>query len=199
MLGLGAGGLDVAMAMAGRAYYLICPKVLGVHIKGSLPDWVSAKDVILYMLQVFDVKGCLGKVVEYYGPGVMNLSATDRETMGNMGTELGATSTVFPSDERTKAYLEGQGRGDAWIDLSADQGASYDEDYEIDLAALEPLIACPSSPGNVVPVRQVSGLKVHQVIVGSSANSSFRDLMVTAKTMEGRRRHDESGGSIRCC
>ena len=186
MLAMGAGGLDVAMAMAGRPYFLPCPKILGVKLTGELPDWVSAKDVILEMLRRYDVDGCLGKVVEYYGPGVMFLSATDRETIGNMGTELGATSSIFPSDENTRRYLEAQGRGNAWTELSADKDATYDEYDEIDLSKLEPLIACPSSPGNVVPVREVAGLKVEQAIVGSSVNSSFRDLMVTAKIIENR-------------
>jgi len=131
----------------------------------------------------------VGKVVEYRGPGVKGLSATDRETIGNMGTELGATGTVFPSDENTLAYLKSQGREDAWVELFADEGATYDEEDEIDLSSLEPLIACPSSPGNVVPVREVAGLNVHQVIIGSSVNSSFRDLMVVAKILEGRRRN----------
>lgn len=188
MLAIGAGGLDVALAMAGRPYYLPCPKILGVRVTHSLPDWVSAKDVILELLRRHGVKGCVGKVIEYYGPGVKNLSATDRETIGNMGTELGATTTVFPSDENTRVYLQAQGRGDTWSGLRADDGAAYDEYDEIDLSLLEPLIACPSSPGNVVPVREVAGLKVHQVIVGSSTNSSFRDLMVAAKIMEGRSR-----------
>ncbi len=189
MLGIGAGGLDVAMAMAGRPYFLPCPKVLGVRLTGQLPNWVSAKDVILEMLRRYDVKGCVGKIIEYYGPGVKTLSATDRETIGNMGTELGATTTIFPSDENTRAYLDAQGRGDLWIPLAADEGAEYDEHDEMNLSTLEPLIARPSSPGNVVPVREVAGLHVDQVIVGSSVNSSFRDLMVTAKIVEGRRRH----------
>ena len=189
MLGMGAGGLDVAMAMAGRPYYLPCPKVLGIKLTGDLPDWVSAKDIILEMLRRYDVKGCVGKVVEYYGPGLMHLSASDRETIGNMGTELGATSTVFPSDENTRSYLEAQGRGEAWVPLAADADARYDETGEMDLATLEPLIACPSSPGNVVPVRDVAGTIVHQVIVGSSANSSYRDLMVAARILEGRHVH----------
>ena len=189
MLGLGAGGLDIAMAMAGYPYHFPCPRVLGVKLTGALPDWVSAKDVILEMLRRYGVKGCVGKVVEYYGSGVASLSATDRETIGNMGTELGATSTVFPSDENTRSYLEAQGRGQVWQELQADAGASYDDHEAIDLATLEPLIACPSSPGNVVPVRDVAGLKVDQVIVGSSVNSSFRDLMVVAKAMEGRHCH----------
>lgn len=196
MLGIGAGGLDVAMAMAGMPYHLPCPRVLGVKLIGTLLDWVSAKDVILEMLRRYDVKGCVGKIIEYYGPGVKSLSATDRETIGNMGTELGATSTVFPSDEKTLGYLKSQGRGEAWTELFADENAEYDEHDEIDLSSLEPLIACPSSPGNVVPVREVAGLKVDQVIIGSSVNSSFRDLMVVANTVGGRRRNIDTDFNI---
>ncbi len=186
VLGIGAGGLDVALCMAGYPYHLPCPVVLGVKLTGEMPDWVSAKDLILEMLKRYGVKGCIGKIVEYYGPGVKNLSATDRETIGNMGTELGATTSIFPSDENTRSYLEAQGRRDAWVELHGDEGADYDEHAEIDLSKLEPLIAKPSSPGNVVPVREVAGIKVDQVIVGSSVNSSFRDLMVVARIVEGR-------------
>lgn len=186
MLAIGAGGLDVALAMAGHPYAFPCPKVLGVRLTGELQEWVSAKDVILELLRRYDVRGCVGKVVEYYGPGVRTLSATDRETIGNMGTELGATTSIFPSDERTREYLQAQGRGDAWKELAADEGAEYDEYDEIDLAQVVPLIACPTSPGNVKTVREVAGTKVDQVIVGSSVNSSFRDLMVTTKIAEGR-------------
>ncbi|WP_305043241.1 aconitate hydratase [Geoalkalibacter sp.] len=192
MLAIGAGGLDVALAMAGHPYYFPCPKVLGVRLTGRLPDWCSAKDLILEMLRRYDVKGCVGKVVEYYGPGVATLSATDRETIGNMGTELGATSSIFPSDARTRQYLEAQGRGAAWRELAADPGCDYDEHAEIDLATIEPLIACPSSPGNVKAVAEVAGLKVDQVIVGSSVNSSYRDLMVTARIVEGRHSHPDT-------
>src|SRR5574337_97775 len=162
MLGIGAGGLDIALAMAGYPYYLPCPKVLGVKLTGKLPDWVSAKDVILEMLRRYDVKGCLGKIIEYYGPGVKTLSATDRETIGNMGTETGATTSIFPSDERTREYMVAQASGEAWAQLEADEGATYDEYAEIDLSKLEPLIAKPSSPGNVVPVREVAGARVDQ-------------------------------------
>jgi len=186
MLAIGAGGLDVALAMAGQPYYFPCPKVVGVKLTGHLPDWVSAKDVVLEMLRRYDVKGCVGKIIEYYGPGIKILSATDRETIGNMGTELGATTSIFPSDANTRVYLEAQGRGNVWGEMEADEGAAYDEDVEIDLSRLEPLISCPSSPGNVVPVRKVAGIKAHQVIVGSCVNSSFRDLMVVAKIMEGK-------------
>jgi len=196
MLAIGAGGLDVALAMAGYPYYFPCPKVLGVRLTGALPDWVSAKDVILEMLRRRDVKGCVGMVVEYYGPGVATLSATDRETIGNMGTELGATSTIFPSDHRTRDYLKAQGRGDVWLELSADPGADYDFHDEIDLSKVEPLIACPTSPGNVKRVREIAGLKVDQVIVGSSVNSSFRDLMVTARIVEGRHAHPDTSFHI---
>jgi len=192
MLGIGAGGLDVAMAMAGRPYHFPCPGVFGIKLKGSLPDWVSAKDVILELLRRYGVKGCVGKVIEYFGPGVKGLTATDRETIGNMGTELGATSSVFPSDENTRAYLEAQGRGDSWRPLAAEEDAAYEEVDEIDLSSLEPMIACPSSPGNVVTVREVAGIKVHQVIIGSCVNSSYRDLMVAARMMEGRHRHPET-------
>jgi len=196
MLAIGAGGLDVSLAMAGHPYHFPCPKVLGVKLTGKLPDWVSAKDVILEMLRRYDVKGCVGKIVEYYGPGVKTLSATDRETIGNMGTELGATTSLFPSDERTRAYLEAQGRGDAWQELAADDGCAYDEYDEIDLSKVEPLIACPTSPGNIKTVREVAGIKVDQAIVGSSVNSSFRDLMVTAKIVEGRHSHPDTSFHI---
>lgn len=187
MIGIGAGGLDVALAMAGHPFALPCPKVFGVRLVGQLPEWVSGKDVILEMLRRHTVKGGVGKVIEYYGPGVATLSATDRATIGNMGAELGATSSVFPSDERTREFLEAQGRGDCWRPLAADEGATYDEYDEIDLSALEPLIACPSSPDNVVLVREVAGTRVDQVIVGSSVNSSFRDLMTVCRIVEGQR------------
>ncbi|MCJ7581088.1 MAG: aconitate hydratase [Candidatus Aminicenantes bacterium] len=189
MLAIGAGGLDVAMAMAGQPFCFPCPKILGVKLTGKLSPWVSAKDVILEMLRRYDVKGGVGKIVEYYGPGVKNLRASGRMVIGNMGAELGATSSVFPSDEITKNYLEAHGRGDKWIELLADEDAEYDEYAEIDLATVEPLIALPSSPGKVVPVKDVAGKKVDQVIVGSSANSGYRDLMVAAKILEGRMVH----------
>ncbi len=187
VLAIGAGGLDVALAMAGHPFNLPCPKVMGVKLTGKLPDWVSGKDVILEMLRRHTVSGGVGKVIEYYGPGVATLSATDRATIGNMGAELGATSSIFPSDERTREFLVSQGRGESWQQLAADEGAVYDEYDEIDLSALEPLIACPSSPDNVVPVREVAGTKVDQVIVGSSVNSSYRDLMTVCRMMEGNR------------
>jgi aconitate hydratase len=187
MIGIGAGGLDVSLAMAGHPFNLPCPKVFGVKLTGRLPEWVSGKDVILEMLRRHTVKGGIGKIIEYYGPGVATLSATDRATIGNMGAELGATSSVFPSDERTREFLAAQGRGASWLPLAADAGATYDEYDEIDLSLLEPLIACPSSPDNVVTVREVAGTKVDQVIVGSSVNSSYRDLMTVCRLVEGRR------------
>jgi len=187
MLAIGAGGLDVSLAMAGHPFNLPCPKIMGVRLTGRLPEWVSGKDVILELLRRYTVKGGVGKIIEYYGPGVATLSATDRATIGNMGAELGATSSVFPSDERTREFLVSQGRGDAWQPLAADEGATYDEYVEVDLSSLEPLIACPSSPDNVVPVREVAGTKVDQVICGSSVNSSFRDLMTVCRMVEGRR------------
>jgi aconitate hydratase len=186
LLAIGAGGLDVALAMAGHPFHFNCPRVMGVRLTGKLPPWVSGKDVILEMLRRHGVKGGVGKVIEYYGPGVDTLSATDRGTIGNMGAELGATSSIFPSDERTREFLAAQGRSDAWLPLAADPGAAYDEHDEIDLSAVEPFIALPSSPGNVVPVREVEGTKVDQVLVGSSVNSSFRDLMTVCRILEGR-------------
>jgi aconitate hydratase len=151
MLAIGAGGLDVAMAMAGQPFYFKMPQIWGVKLTGSLPDWVSAKDVILEMLRRHDVAGGVGCILEYYGPGLANLSAMDRHVIANMGTELGATSTVFPSDAAVKKYLSEQGRADDWIELTADADAYYDRQEEIDLSTLEPLIARPSSPGDVVP------------------------------------------------
>jgi len=187
MIAIGAGGLDVALAMAGLPFRLPCPRIMGVRLVGKLPDWVSGKDVILEMLRRHTVKGGVGKIIEYYGPGVTELSVTDRATIGNMGAELGATSSIFPSDGRTREFLESQGRGDAWRELGADPGADYDEHDEIDLSALEPLIACPSSPDKVVRVRDIEGIKVDQVIVGSSVNSSFRDLMTVCRILDGRK------------
>jgi aconitate hydratase len=189
MLAIGSGGLDVVMALAGRPFYLRMPKVLGVRLVGKLPPWVSGKDVILEMLRRFSVKGGVGKVVEYFGTGVENLSATDRGTIANMGAELGATSTVFPSDDNTYKFLQSQKREQVWTEMQADEDAEYDEITEINLSELEPLIACPYSPGNVKKVSEVEGTPVNQVITGSSVNSSFRDLMIVAKAIEGKNTH----------
>ena len=187
MLAIGAGGLDVALAMAGHPFHLPCPRIWGVKLTGQLKPWVSAKDVILEMLRRHSVKGGVGKIIEYYGPGVETLSATDRAIIGNMGAELGATTSIFPSDDRTREFLEAQLRGGSWSSFAADPGCTYDEYDEIDLATVEPLIASPSSPDNVVRVADIAGLKVDQVLVGSSANSAFRDLMTVCRILDGRR------------
>lgn len=187
MVAIGAGGLDVSLAMAGHPFHLPCPKIWGVKLTGQLQPWVSAKDVILEMLRRHTVKGGVGTIIEYYGPGVATLSATDRAIIGNMGAELGATTSLFPSDHRTREFLEAQGRAEVWQELAADPDAAYDEYEEIDLSTVEPLIACPSSPDNVVRVADIEGLKVDQVLVGSSANSAFRDLMTVCRILDGRR------------
>jgi len=184
MLAIGAGGLDVAMAMAGKPFYLIMPKIYGVKLTGKLSSWVSARDVLLEVLRRLSVKGGVGYIMEYFGPGVEELSVTDRATITNFGAELGATSSVFPSDENTRRFLASQQREEEWQELKADDDAEYDEVIEIDMSVLEPLIACPSSPDNVVRVSEVAGLPVAQVLIGSCTNSSIRDLTVVAKTLE---------------
>lgn len=186
MLAMGAGGIDVAMAIAGEPFYVKMPEVWGIYVKGELPDWVSAKDVILELLRRYDVKGGVGKVIEYYGPGLKNLSAMDRHVIANMGAELGATGTVFPSDEEVKRYLKSQGREGDWKEIVADDGAKYDLNEEINLSELEPMIAKPSSPGNVVPVREVAGEPIYQSYVGSSANPGYRDFAVAAEIVKGK-------------
>jgi aconitate hydratase len=190
MLAIGAGGLEVALAMAGEPFYLRMPRIWGVKLSGKLPDWVSAKDVILEMLRRHGVDGGIGKIVEYYGPGLTDLSAMDRHVIANMGAELGATTTVFPSDGAVERFLASQGRKGDWVPLTADPDASYDELDEIDLSRLEPLIALPTSPGNVVPVREVAGREIYQAMIGSSANPGLRDFAVAALTVAGRRVHD---------
>ncbi|PKR77109.1 aconitate hydratase [Halalkalibacillus sediminis] len=186
MLAMGAGGIDVAMAIAGEPYYVKMPQVWGVKLTGKLPDWVSAKDVILEMLRRHDVKGGVGKIIEYYGPGLKDLSAMDRHVIANMGAELGATATVFPSDKEVKRYMKSQGREDEWMELKADRGAKYDIDEEIDLSSLEPLIAKPSSPGNVVPISEVAGEPIYQSYIGSSANPGYRDFAIAAEIVKGK-------------
>lgn len=190
MLAIGAGGLEVALAMAGQAFCLRMPKVWGVRLTGALPDWVSAKDVILEMLRRHGVEGGIGKVIEYYGPGIAGLSAMDRHVIANMGAELGATSTVFPSDRRVREFLRAQGREQDWTALAPPEHPEYDEHEEIDLSALEPLIALPSSPGKVAPVREVAGREIYQAYIGSSANPGLRDFAVAALIVDGRRVHD---------
>ena len=185
MLAIGAGGLDVAMAMAGKPFYLVMPKVFGIRLSGKLPDWVSARDILLELLRQLSVKGGVGYIMEYFGPGLDQLTVTDRASITNFGAELGATTSVFPSDENTRKFLESQGRVDLWQPLKADDDAEYDEVIDIDMSSLEPLIACPSSPDNVDKVSEVAGKPVSQVLVGSCSNSSLRDLMVVAKVLEG--------------
>jgi len=186
MLAMGAGGIDVAMAIAGEPFYIKMPEIVGVKLTGQLPDWVSAKDVILEMLRRYDVKGGVGKIYEYFGPGLAELSAMDRHVIANKGAELGATATVFPSDEEIKRYLQQQKRENDWIELKADEGATYDDYVEINLSDLVPLIAKPSSPGNVVPVREVEGTPIYQSYIGSSANPGYRDFAVTAEIVKKR-------------
>ncbi|MEZ5333624.1 MAG: aconitate hydratase [Thermoanaerobaculia bacterium] len=186
MLALGAGGLEVALAIAGRPLYLEMPEVWGIELRGELPHGVSAKDVILELLRRHDVDGGRGRILEYHGPGVATLSAMDRHVIANMGTELGATSSVFPSDETVRSFLRRQGREDDWLELAADDGAGYDLDETIDLSTLEPLIALPSSPGNVRPVSEVVGEPIYQAYIGSSANPGFRDFAVAARIVEGK-------------
>ncbi len=187
MLAIGAGGLDVAVAMGGGAFHLTMPKVVNVKLTGKLQPWVSAKDVILEILRILSVKGGVGKVMEYTGDGVKTLSVPERATITNMGTELGATSSVFPSDEITRDYLRLQQREDAWKELVPDKDAKYDEHIEIDLSKLEPLIAKPHSPDNVVKVAEVEGTKAVQVAVGSCTNSSYKDLMTVARILKGKK------------
>ncbi|MDH5678331.1 MAG: aconitate hydratase, partial [Nitrospinota bacterium] len=186
MLAIGAGGLDVTMAMAGQPFNLNCPKVVNVVLTGKLQPWVSAKDIILEVLRKLTVKGGVGKVIEYTGPGVNSLSVTDRATITNMGAELGATTSVFPSDKKTQEFLKAQGREKSWVELKADPDATYQETLTINLDKLEPLVAQPHMPDNVTEVKKLKGTKVTQVAIGSCTNSSFRDLMVVSKMLKGK-------------
>lgn len=191
MLAIGAGGAEVAAAMAGEPFYVRMPQVVKVNLVGRLNPWVSGKDVILELLRRLTVKGGTNKVMEYVGPALAELSVWDRETICNMTQELGATSGLFPSDEQTRRFLRSQDRESDWKPLAPDPDAVYDEEIEVDLSSLEPLIAMPSSPDNVVPVREVAGTPVRQVAVGSSVNSSYRDLMVVAEALRGQRVHPD--------
>ncbi|MDY6995356.1 MAG: aconitate hydratase [Actinomycetota bacterium] len=186
MLAIGVGGLEVAMAMAGRPLHLRMPEVWGVRLEGELPEWCSAKDVILEMLRRHDVDGGVNRIIEYHGPGLASLTAMDRHVIANMGAELGATTTVFPSDDAVRSFLCAEGREDDWVELLADDDATYDIDETIDLSQIEPLIAKPSSPGNVVPVREVAGEPIAQVVIGSSANPGLRDFAIAAAMVDGR-------------
>ncbi|MEX1082175.1 MAG: aconitate hydratase [Halofilum sp. (in: g-proteobacteria)] len=189
MLAIGAGGLEVGLAIAGEPLHLRMPRVFGVTLTGELPDWCSAKDVVLEMLRRHGVEGGLGRVIEYRGEGLGCLAAMDRHVIANMGAELGATTSLFPADDTVRRFLASQGRADDFVALEADPGAPYDETDEIDLSTLEPLIACPSSPENVVPVSEVAGRPIYQAYLGSSANPGIRDFAVPARMVEGRRVH----------
>ena len=187
MIAIGAGGLDVAVAMGGGPFYLTCPKVVKVNLSGKLRPWVSAKDVILSILRMLTTKGNVGTVIEYGGDGVQSLSVPERATITNMGAELGVTTSVFPSDELTKAFLKAQRRGSEWTELAADADATYDRVIELDLGSMEPLMAKPHSPDNIGTMKELAGIKVDQVMVGSCTNSSYRDLMIVASMLKGRR------------
>jgi len=191
MIAIGAGGLDVAVAMGGGPFYLTMPKITLVRLTGKLGPWVTAKDVILEVLRLLTVKGGVGRIIEYGGPGVETLTAPERATITNMGAELGATTSIFPSDATTKAFLKAQKRDDVWTELSADPDAAYDDVVEIDLSALEPLIARPHMPDNVCKVSEVKGTKVDQVAVGSCTNSSYRDMMTVAAMLRGKKVHPD--------
>ena len=191
MIAIGAGGLDVAVAMAKGTYSLTAPKVVKVELKGALKPWVSAKDVILYVLQQLTVKGGVGKIIEYTGEGVKSLSVTDRATITNMGAELGATTSVFPSDENTRLYLKEEGREEDYTPLAADSDAVYDEELIVDLDQLTPLAAMPHSPDNVDSVSNIGEIKVDQVAIGSCTNSSYMDLMKVAAILKGKKVHPD--------
>ncbi|MFB5661876.1 aconitate hydratase [Alteribacillus sp. HJP-4] len=184
MLAMGAGGIDVALAIAGEPYYVKMPQIWGIKLTGKLPDWVSAKDAILELLRRHDVKGGVNKIIEYYGPGLKELSAMDRHVIANMGAELGATATVFPSDKEIKRFMKSQGREDEWMELTADKKATYDLEEEINLSELVPMIAKPSSPGNVVPIEEVAGEEIYQSYIGSSANPGYRDFAISAEIVK---------------
>jgi aconitate hydratase len=189
MLAIGVGGLEVALAIAGEPLYIKMPEIWGVRLTGQLPEWTSAKDVILEMLRRHGVKGGKDRIIEYYGPGLDNLTAMDRHVIANMGAELGATSTVFPADEQVRMFLASEQREASFTELLADPGSSYDLYEEIDLSKIVPLIALPSSPGNVVPVSEVTGRPVAQVVIGSSANPGLRDFAIVAHILKGRQAH----------
>ncbi|GHE21760.1 aconitate hydratase [Halomonas urumqiensis] len=186
MLAIGAGGIEVATAMAGEPLYLTMPKIWGIRLEGNLPDWVSAKDIVLELLRRHGVAGGKNTIIEYHGPGLDGLSAMDRHVLANMGTEMGATATVFPSDEETRRFLAARGREADWKALAAEPGCTYDLEETLDLSALVPMIALPSSPDKVVPVSEVAGEPLHQAYVGSSGNPGYRDFAVVASMVKGR-------------
>ena len=196
MIAIGAGGLDVAVAMGGGAYYITCPKVVKVELTGKLSPWVAAKDVILEVLRIMSVKGGVGKVIEYCGEGVKTLSVPERATITNMGAELGATTSIFPSDEVTKQFLRAQGREEVWVPLAADEDAVYDEEIKINLSELAPLAACPHMPDNVKSVKEIGNIKIDQVCIGSCTNSSLLDMMKVAHILKGKTVHPDVSLSI---
>ncbi len=196
MLGMGAGGLDVAVAMGGGTYYITMPKIIHINLVGKLPDYVGAKDIILEVLRMLGVKGGVGAIVEYGGEGIKNLSVPQRATITNMGAELGATTSIFPSDEVTRAFLLAEGREDVYTPIDADEGATYDAEYTIDLDKLVPLAACPHSPDNVKPVSNLSGMKINQVCIGSCTNSSMLDMLTVAAMLKGKTVHPDVSLSI---
>lgn len=198
MLAFGAGGIDVAVAMGGGEYHINMPKMTKIELKGKLSPWVSAKDVILAVLQKMSVKGGVGKILEYGGEGVKTLTVPERATITNMGTELGATTSVFPSDEITRQFLEAQGRGDCWVEIKADDDAVYDEVIELDLSKLAPLAACPHMPDNVRPVAELGDIKVDQCCIGSCTNSSYLDMMRVASILKGKTIHPDVSLTIGC-
>ena len=196
MIAIGAGGLDVAVAMGGGTYYITYPKIVKVELKGKLSPWVSAKDVILEVLRRMSVKGGVGKIMEYCGEGVKTLSVPERATITNMGAELGATTSIFPSDERTYEFLKAQKRDQVWQEIKADEDAVYDEEIVIDLSTLEPLVACPHSPDNVKTIKELEGMKIDQVCIGSCTNSSLLDMMKVAYILKGKTVHPDVSLSI---
>ncbi len=196
MLGMGAGGLDVAVAMGGGTYYITMPKMIKVNLVGKLSDYVGAKDIILEVLRILGVKGGVGAIVEYGGEGVKTLSVPQRATITNMGAELGATSSIFPSDEVTKAFLKAEGREEDYIELSSDSDAVFDAEYTVDLSALKPLAACPHSPDNVKSVADLAGMKINQVCIGSCTNSSMQDMLTVAAMLKGKTVHPDVSLSI---
>ncbi len=196
MLAMGAGGLDVAVAMGGGAYYITMPKMYKVNLTGKLQPWVSAKDVSLEILRILSVKGGVGAIIEWGGEGIKTLSVPERATITNMGTELGATTSIFPSDEITREFLEAQGRGDAYVPLESDPDAVYDRIIDINLSELKPLLACPHSPDNIKSAEELSGIKVDQVCIGSCTNSSLRDMLKVAAMLKGRKIDDSVSLSV---
>lgn len=198
MIAIGAGGIDIAVAMAGGAFHIPTPKIVGVKLEGRLSKGCSAKDVILKVLSIYGTKGNVGKIFEYYGPGVATLDVPSRATITNMGAELGVTTSVFPSDKVTRQFLEAQGRGKDWIELVSDRGATYDETVTIDLSKIEPLMAAPHSPGNIVTVKSMKGTRVNQIMIGSCTNSSYRDIRTVALYLKGKHVAEDVEVGIAC-